>query len=106
MFLTVYLSNNEQHFSEVPVTPDTTCRDVVELCKEPGETDCHLSEVWRGTGMYPLYDWPNIGVAENHGSVVVYCFLEIVQAIRNIVHLDVSLSNVAIDGQMSRRHNW
>ncbi|XP_069811645.1 apoptosis-stimulating of p53 protein 2 isoform X2 [Dendropsophus ebraccatus] len=49
MFLTVYLSNNEQHFSEVPVTPDTTCRDVVELCKEPGETDCHLSEVWRGT---------------------------------------------------------
>ncbi|XP_073527953.1 apoptosis-stimulating of p53 protein 2 isoform X2 [Phyllobates terribilis] len=49
MFLTVYLSNNEQHFSEVPVTPETTCRDVVELCKEPGETDCHLSEVWRGT---------------------------------------------------------
>lgn len=49
MFLTVYLSNNEQHFSEVPVTPDTTCRDVVELCKEPGEADCHLSEVWRGT---------------------------------------------------------
>ncbi|KAM3930037.1 apoptosis-stimulating of p53 protein 2 isoform 2-T3 [Leptodactylus fuscus] len=48
MFLTVYLSNNEQHFSEVPVTPDTTCRDVVELCKEPGETECHLSEVWRG----------------------------------------------------------
>ncbi|XP_073412496.1 apoptosis-stimulating of p53 protein 2 isoform X1 [Dendrobates tinctorius] len=49
MFLTVYLSNNEQHFSEVPVTPETTCQDVVELCKEPGETDCHLSEVWRGT---------------------------------------------------------
>ncbi|XP_056424443.1 apoptosis-stimulating of p53 protein 2 isoform X2 [Hyla sarda] len=55
MFLTVYLSNNEQHFSEVPVTPDTTCRDVVELCKEPGETDCHLSEVWRGTER-PLAD--------------------------------------------------
>ncbi|XP_044145011.1 apoptosis-stimulating of p53 protein 2 isoform X1 [Bufo gargarizans] len=49
MFLTVYLSNNEHHFSEVPVTPETTCRDVVELCKEPGETECHLSEVWRGT---------------------------------------------------------
>ncbi|XP_071996134.1 apoptosis-stimulating of p53 protein 2 isoform X2 [Engystomops pustulosus] len=49
MFLTVYLSNNEQHFSEVPVTPDTTCRDVVELCKEPGEAECHLSEVWRGS---------------------------------------------------------
>lgn len=50
MFLTVYLSNNEQHFTEVPVTPETTCRDVVELCKEPGETECHLAEVWCGSG--------------------------------------------------------
>lgn len=49
MFLTVYLSNNEQHFTEVPVTPETTCRDVVELCKEPGELECHLSELWRGS---------------------------------------------------------
>uniref|UniRef100_A0A3P8V205 Tumor protein p53 binding protein, 2a n=1 Tax=Cynoglossus semilaevis TaxID=244447 RepID=A0A3P8V205_CYNSE len=49
MFLTVYLSNNDQHFTEVPVTPDTLCRDVVELCKEPGEMDCHLSEMWRGS---------------------------------------------------------
>ncbi|KAM5164422.1 apoptosis-stimulating of p53 protein 2 isoform 2-T2 [Mantella aurantiaca] len=49
MFLTVYLSNNEQHFTEVPVTPETTCRDVVELCKEPGESECHLSEAWRGS---------------------------------------------------------
>uniref|UniRef100_A0A8C0AYW1 Tumor protein p53 binding protein 2 n=1 Tax=Buteo japonicus TaxID=224669 RepID=A0A8C0AYW1_9AVES len=49
MFLTVYLSNNEQHFTEVPVTPETTCRDVVELCKEPGETECHLAEVWCGS---------------------------------------------------------
>lgn len=50
MFLTVYLSNNDQHFTEVPITPETLCRDVVELCKEPGETDCHLSEMWRGSG--------------------------------------------------------
>ncbi|XP_040042770.2 apoptosis-stimulating of p53 protein 2 isoform X2 [Gasterosteus aculeatus] len=48
MFLTVYLSNNEQHFSEVPITPETLCRDVVELCKEPGEADCYLAEAWRG----------------------------------------------------------
>ncbi|KAJ8002394.1 hypothetical protein DPEC_G00179680 [Dallia pectoralis] len=47
MFLTVYLSNNDQHFTEVPVTPETLCRDVVELCKEPGEGDCHLAEMWR-----------------------------------------------------------
>ncbi|KFV01530.1 Apoptosis-stimulating of p53 protein 2, partial [Tauraco erythrolophus] len=50
MFLTVYLSNNEQHFTEVPITPETTCRDVVELCKEPGESECHLAEVWCGSG--------------------------------------------------------
>ncbi|XP_023256918.1 apoptosis-stimulating of p53 protein 2-like [Seriola lalandi dorsalis] len=48
MFLTVYLSNNDQHFSEVPITPETLCRDVVELCKEPGEADCYLAEMWRG----------------------------------------------------------
>lgn len=51
MFLTVYLSNSEQHFTEVPVTPETVCRDVVDLCKEPGESDCHLAEVWCGSGM-------------------------------------------------------
>ncbi|KAF6073756.1 tumor protein p53 binding protein 2 [Phyllostomus discolor] len=49
MFLTVYLSNSEQHFTEVPVTPETICRDVVDLCKEPGESQCHLAEVWCGS---------------------------------------------------------
>ncbi|XP_068110418.1 apoptosis-stimulating of p53 protein 1 isoform X2 [Hyperolius riggenbachi] len=46
--LTVFLSNNEQTLTEVPITPETTCRDVVEFCKEPGEGACHLAEVWRG----------------------------------------------------------
>lgn len=50
MFLTVYLSNNDQHFTEVPITPETVCRDVVELCKEPGDANCHLAEVWKGSG--------------------------------------------------------
>lgn len=54
MFLTVYLSNNDQHFTEVPITPDTLCRDVVDLCKEAGESDCHLSETWRGSGEHYL----------------------------------------------------
>ncbi|XP_061668343.1 protein phosphatase 1, regulatory subunit 13Bb isoform X1 [Syngnathoides biaculeatus] len=48
MILTVYLSDGEQAMTEVPVTPETTCRDVVEFCKEPGESGCHLAEVWRG----------------------------------------------------------
>ncbi|XP_057703905.1 apoptosis-stimulating of p53 protein 2-like isoform X4 [Corythoichthys intestinalis] len=49
MFLTVYLSNNDQHFTEVPITTETLCRDVVDLCKESGESDCHLAEMWRGS---------------------------------------------------------
>ncbi|XP_067276959.1 apoptosis-stimulating of p53 protein 2a isoform X2 [Pseudorasbora parva] len=49
MFLTVYLSNNDQHFTEVPITPETVCRDVVELCRDPGDNGCHLAEVWRGS---------------------------------------------------------
>ncbi|KAM9339130.1 protein phosphatase 1, regulatory subunit 13Bb isoform 2-T2 [Symphorus nematophorus] len=48
MILTVYLSDGEQAVTEVPITPETTCRDVVEFCKEPGENGCHLAEVWRG----------------------------------------------------------
>uniref|UniRef100_A0A1A8F1Y6 Protein phosphatase 1, regulatory (Inhibitor) subunit 13Bb n=2 Tax=Nothobranchius korthausae TaxID=1143690 RepID=A0A1A8F1Y6_9TELE len=48
MILTVYLSDGEQVAAEVPITPETTCRDVVEFCKEPGESGCHLAEVWRG----------------------------------------------------------
>uniref|UniRef100_A0A3Q2TWU7 Protein phosphatase 1, regulatory subunit 13Bb n=1 Tax=Fundulus heteroclitus TaxID=8078 RepID=A0A3Q2TWU7_FUNHE len=48
MILTVYLSDGEQAVAEVPITPETTCRDVVEFCKEPGESGCHLAEVWRG----------------------------------------------------------
>ncbi|XP_063079628.1 protein phosphatase 1, regulatory subunit 13Bb [Engraulis encrasicolus] len=48
MLLTVYLNDGEQAASEVPITPETTCRDVVEFCKEPGESGCHLAEVWRG----------------------------------------------------------
>uniref|UniRef100_A0A1A8RXQ9 Tumor protein p53 binding protein, 2 n=1 Tax=Nothobranchius rachovii TaxID=451742 RepID=A0A1A8RXQ9_9TELE len=49
MFLTVYLSNNDHHFSEVPIMPETLCRDVVELCKEPGVVDCYLAELWGRT---------------------------------------------------------
>ncbi|KAI7791493.1 tumor protein p53 binding protein [Triplophysa rosa] len=49
MFLTVYLSNSDQHFTELPITPETLCRDVVDMCKEPGEVDCYLAEMWRGS---------------------------------------------------------
>uniref|UniRef100_A0A8C1V6X1 Tumor protein p53 binding protein, 2a n=1 Tax=Cyprinus carpio TaxID=7962 RepID=A0A8C1V6X1_CYPCA len=60
MFLTVYLSNNDQHFTEVPITPETVCRDVVELCKESGDASCHLAEVWRGSGESSQKNRPSV----------------------------------------------
>ncbi|XP_073725333.1 protein phosphatase 1, regulatory subunit 13Ba isoform X1 [Misgurnus anguillicaudatus] len=48
MILTVFLSENQQLLTEVPITPETLCKDVVEFCKEAGESGCHLAEVWRG----------------------------------------------------------
>uniref|UniRef100_A0A674PCV8 Tumor protein p53 binding protein, 2b n=1 Tax=Takifugu rubripes TaxID=31033 RepID=A0A674PCV8_TAKRU len=49
MFLTVYRSNNDQNISEVPIMPETLCRDVVEFCKEPGEGECYLAEMWQSS---------------------------------------------------------
>uniref|UniRef100_A0A8C1XJB8 Protein phosphatase 1, regulatory subunit 13Ba n=1 Tax=Cyprinus carpio TaxID=7962 RepID=A0A8C1XJB8_CYPCA len=40
--------DNQQLLTEVPITPETLCKDVVEFCKEAGESSCHLAEVWRG----------------------------------------------------------
>uniref|UniRef100_A0A4W4FT65 Protein phosphatase 1, regulatory subunit 13Ba n=1 Tax=Electrophorus electricus TaxID=8005 RepID=A0A4W4FT65_ELEEL len=48
MIIPVFLSANEQVLTEVPITPETLCKDVVELCKEPSESGCHVVEVWRG----------------------------------------------------------
>uniref|UniRef100_A0A3B1K3J6 Protein phosphatase 1, regulatory subunit 13Ba n=1 Tax=Astyanax mexicanus TaxID=7994 RepID=A0A3B1K3J6_ASTMX len=44
----LFLSDNEQLLTEVPITAETLCKDVVEFCKEAGESGCHLAEVWRG----------------------------------------------------------
>ncbi|KAM9792239.1 apoptosis-stimulating of p53 protein 2-like [Neosynchiropus ocellatus] len=48
MLLSVYLSNSEQHISEVPITPETLGRDVLELCRHVGEGECYLAETWGG----------------------------------------------------------
>uniref|UniRef100_A0A665TVR2 Protein phosphatase 1, regulatory subunit 13Ba n=1 Tax=Echeneis naucrates TaxID=173247 RepID=A0A665TVR2_ECHNA len=48
VILTVYLSDTKQMLTEVPVTPATRVVDVVEYCKEAGEGECHLAEVWNG----------------------------------------------------------
>lgn len=52
VILTVYLSDTQQMLTEVPVTPATRVIDVVEYCKEAGEGECHLAEVWNGHGEY------------------------------------------------------
>ncbi|XP_056151280.1 apoptosis-stimulating of p53 protein 1-like isoform X2 [Lampris incognitus] len=48
VILTVYLNDSQQMLTEVPVTPATRVIDVVEYCKEAGEGECHLAEVWSG----------------------------------------------------------
>ncbi|XP_061600449.1 apoptosis-stimulating of p53 protein 1-like isoform X1 [Cololabis saira] len=48
VILTVYLNDTQQMLTEVPVTPATRVFDVVEYCKEAGEGECHLAEVWNG----------------------------------------------------------
>lgn len=50
VILTVYLNDTQQMLTEVPITPATRVTDVVEYCKEAGEGDCHLAEVWNGHG--------------------------------------------------------
>ena len=43
----IFLSDEPSSAVEVPITPNTTANDVIECCKEPGETSCHLAEVFR-----------------------------------------------------------
>jgi hypothetical protein len=40
---------DEPLVTDVPVTPDTTCRDVSEGCRDPGDEHCALVETW-GSG--------------------------------------------------------
>uniref|UniRef100_A0A3Q3W3Q9 SH3 domain-containing protein n=1 Tax=Mola mola TaxID=94237 RepID=A0A3Q3W3Q9_MOLML len=56
VILTVYLNDTQQMLTEVPVTPATRVTDVVEYCKEAGEGECHLAEVWNGHGEVPRVD--------------------------------------------------
>ena len=44
----VFLSDDPSSVVEVPITPNTTASDVIQCCKEPGESSCHLAELWRG----------------------------------------------------------
>lgn len=50
IILKVYLDAAASRVTEVPITPQTTVGDVLQCCKEPGEEQCHLAELWRGCG--------------------------------------------------------
>ena len=43
------VGEDERLVTDVPVTPDTTCRDVIECCRDPGDEHCALVETW-GSG--------------------------------------------------------
>uniref|UniRef100_A0A674AH65 Protein phosphatase 1, regulatory subunit 13Ba n=1 Tax=Salmo trutta TaxID=8032 RepID=A0A674AH65_SALTR len=53
----MYLSDSQQMLTEVPITPETTCKNVVEFCKEAGENGCHLAEVWKGKERVIPFDY-------------------------------------------------
>jgi hypothetical protein len=40
--------------TDVPVTPDTTCSDVIECCRDPGDETCNLVAVCPEHGECPL----------------------------------------------------
>lgn len=75
MILTVYLSDGEQAVTEVPITPETTCRDVVEFCKEPGESGCHLAEVWRGNGKNLCWNCVSLVIKVSKPINLLHCRL-------------------------------
>ncbi|XP_072031514.1 LOW QUALITY PROTEIN: apoptosis-stimulating of p53 protein 1-like [Amphiura filiformis] len=47
MIVQVNLSQDSASVIDVPITPETTCQDIIDMCKETGETNCHLAELWR-----------------------------------------------------------
>ena len=49
--LRVYLDNNHERAVDVPLTPATSCSDVIDCCRPQGEEHCYLAELWRGCGM-------------------------------------------------------
>ncbi len=50
MIVQVYLSHDSGSAVDVPITPETTCQDIIDMCKETGERHCHLAELWRECG--------------------------------------------------------
>lgn len=43
MIIRVWCEGNTGTY--VPVTPSTTCRDVIECCRDPGDEKCHLLKI-------------------------------------------------------------
>jgi hypothetical protein len=48
--LRVWLDSSHERYVEAPITPSTSAADVLDCCRQPGEDDCHLAELWRGCG--------------------------------------------------------
>ncbi|XP_075879529.1 apoptosis-stimulating of p53 protein 1-like isoform X4 [Nelusetta ayraudi] len=68
VILTVYLNDTQQMLTEVPITPATRVIDVVEYCKEAGEGECHLAEVWNGHERALPLDLPLMDLLQQWGT--------------------------------------
>ncbi|KAJ3613057.1 hypothetical protein NHX12_019313 [Muraenolepis orangiensis] len=68
VILTIYLNGSQQMLTEAPVTPATRVMDVVEYCKEAGEGECHLAEVWSGHERVLPHDLLLLDLLQQWGS--------------------------------------
>ncbi|XP_066513574.1 apoptosis-stimulating of p53 protein 1-like [Hoplias malabaricus] len=68
MIIPVFLSDNDELLTEVPVTEETRCEDVVEFCCDARENSCHLTEVWRGHERVIPFDHPMLEHLQKWGQ--------------------------------------
>ncbi|KAK6621324.1 hypothetical protein RUM43_011630 [Polyplax serrata] len=66
----------EDGITDVPITPDTTCFDVVECCRDPGDDICSLVQVWR-----------------NYVHAMPQCFENLLAKMKNMIHNKISELN-------------
>ncbi|ESO84460.1 hypothetical protein LOTGIDRAFT_168690 [Lottia gigantea] len=49
VIIKVYIEDVGQHYVEVPITPNTSCQDVVDCTKEPGRESGYIVVIKQGT---------------------------------------------------------
>ncbi|KAL5009244.1 hypothetical protein ScPMuIL_014825 [Solemya velum] len=69
IILKVYIDEDEQKSIDVPITPESTFGDVLECVREPGKSDSHIGELWRGRERAVGNDEIPFDVLQNWGKL-------------------------------------